>query len=429
MKYTIIVPTYNHCDDLLKPCIESVLKYTDMNDVELIISANGCVDNTKQTLEDLKSQFDALGFGSNFKYLWSDEPLGYAKANNVALKEASGDRIILLNNDIVLLPQNRSAWLSMLEYQFMLDPQCGISAVSIGHSEPAGQDFAIFFCVMIDRQVFNKIGLLNEEYGVGGGEDTEFSIEAKRAGFTMRLAAEMAWDGTKGLYAGGIPIYHKGEGTMHDPTLVAHWDQVFLENSLRLGKKYNPDWYRWRVSNYCERAVYMKGDQVDPREVTRYKWANTLIEDETKVLEIGCSNGYGTQFLPANIEYTGLDYDKTIIQVARDQQWGGNKAFVHADMNQYEFTFYDTIIAFEVIEHVDNGLQIVEKLKNHCRQLLITVPRMEPPGFWGPHHKLHMLHEGMFPGFEIKYINETGQLLDKPDDGIINLMVCRWVKK
>jgi hypothetical protein len=35
-------------------------------------------------------------------------------------------------------------------------------------------------------------------------------------------------------------------------------------------------------------------------------------------------------------------------------------------------------VAFEVIEHLDNGLQIVEQLKNYCRRLLITVPHNEP---------------------------------------------------
>ena len=46
MRYSIVIPTYNHCEDLLKPCLESIFKYTDMTDVELVISANGCTDNT-----------------------------------------------------------------------------------------------------------------------------------------------------------------------------------------------------------------------------------------------------------------------------------------------------------------------------------------------------------------------------------------------
>jgi len=50
MKYTIVIPTYNNCEKYLKPCVDSILKHTDMTDVELVISANGCTDNTKAYL-------------------------------------------------------------------------------------------------------------------------------------------------------------------------------------------------------------------------------------------------------------------------------------------------------------------------------------------------------------------------------------------
>ena len=29
MKLSIIIPTYNHCYDLLQPCLETLIKYTD----------------------------------------------------------------------------------------------------------------------------------------------------------------------------------------------------------------------------------------------------------------------------------------------------------------------------------------------------------------------------------------------------------------
>ena len=53
MKYSVIIPTYNHCEKYLKPCVDSIIKHSDMQDVELIISANGCGDNTLQYLQYL----------------------------------------------------------------------------------------------------------------------------------------------------------------------------------------------------------------------------------------------------------------------------------------------------------------------------------------------------------------------------------------
>jgi len=91
---------------------------------------------------------------------------------------------------------------------------------------------------------------------------------------------------------------------------------------------------------------------------------------------------------------------------------------------------YDTILAFEVIEHLDNGLEVVEKLKKHCRRLLITVPHNEPKGFWGEHHRLHGLNESHFPGFQFTYISHNGNIshdmVPVSNDNISNLMICRW---
>lgn len=429
MKYSIVIPTYNHCDDLLKPCIDSIFKFSNMGEVELIVSANGCTDGTKAYLDDLTEKFNSLGFGKHLKVVWNDPALGYSRACNAGIRVATTDLIVLLNNDTILLGQQPGTWLKMLEQPFNNNSKCGISCVIKGPSEPAGHDFAIFFCVMIHRKVFDKIGLLNEEYGVGGGEDTEFSIECERAGYEVCLALDTKWSREVNMYTGGFPIYHKGEGTVHDPVLVPRWREIFLENSLKLAKKYNPKWYQWRLSNYWERAVFFKGDPVAQREITRYTWAAQNLLGK-RVFELGCSSGYGIQFLPKDIVYTGLDYDKYVIDAAREQGWEYNTTFVHADINTYSLEQYDTIIAFEVIEHLDNGLQIVEKLKQHCRRLMITVPMLEPPGKWGPHHKLHLLDEKYFPGFKFKYIAPDGSLLDEPlvrgDPENINLMLCIW---
>lgn len=429
MKYSIVIPTYNHCDDLLKPCIESIFKFSNITDIELIISANGCKDNTNEYLASLREKFDFLGLTENFKIVWDDKPLGYSRACNAGIEVATTDLIVLLNNDTILLEQHKNRWLDQLASVFVNNEKAGISCLIKSESEPAGHDFAIFFCVMIHRRVFNKIGLLSLDYGAGGGEDTEFSIECERAGFQVLECVSKQWNHAVGMYSGDFPIYHMGEGTVHDKTLVPEWDDIFLTNSLTLARKYNPRWYQWRLSNYWERAVFFKGDEIAPREITRYSWAAQNILG-TKVFELGCSSGYGLQFLPKNIDYTGLDYDKRIIPVARDQHWRDNATFVHGDINTYELDQYDTIIAFEVIEHLDNGLEIVEKLKKHCKRLMITVPMLETPGLWGPHHKIHNLDESFFPGFKFKFIAPDGTLRDDPhnrgDKENINLMLCIW---
>ena len=403
MKYSIVIPTYNNCEKYLKPCIDSIIKHTNMTDVELIVSANGCTDNTRQYLDYLVTAIP------NLYVAWSDAPLGFAKATNKGIKVCKGDKIVLLNNDTVILD---NGWLEKL------NSKGDISAVWTQFSQITQRRFAVFFCVMIDPKVFQTIGFLNEDYGTGGCEDIEFCLEAEKAGFKI----DANWDD------GSFPIYHKAEGTVHDPELVSNWGNVFLKNELKLAQKYNTEWYKWRLSNNYERAVFLKGDEVFPRETQRYEFARKNIFPGS-VLEIGCSTGYGYQFLNSPA-YMGLDYDPIIVDVAKEQQWSDDATFYQADINTYELGQYTNIIAFEVIEHLDNGLKIVEKLKQHCKRLLITVPHNEPKGFWGEHHKLHGLTEKDFPGFKFAYISHDGEISERMKAvnafNQSNLMICRW---
>jgi GT2 family glycosyltransferase len=406
MKYSIVIPTYNNCEKYLKPCIDSIIKHTDMTDVELVISANGCKDNTLAYLNYLISAHPTT------KVVWSDEPLGFAKATNEGIKVATSDKIILLNNDTILLEQSKNKWLELLDKGDV----CGVLPQ---YSDITKEWFFVFFCVLIHRKVFNSIGLLNEEYATGGNEDIEFCLKAKQIGFSM---VDCGNNGT-------FPIYHKAEGTMHDPALVQDWNNKFLLNQLKLAEKYNKDWYYWRLSNNYERAVFLKGDTVFPRETQRYEWANNNLFGK-KILEIGCSTGYGVQFFPSDINYLGLDYDPIIVDIANKQQWIPSAKFNWADINNYELGQYDTIVAFEVIEHLDNGLEITNKLKQHCKRLLLTVPHNEPKGFWGEHHKLHGLTEKDFPGFKFEYIDEHGNITSHlravDANNSCNLMICRY---
>jgi len=404
-KYSVVIPTYNHCEKYLKPCIDSIIKYTEMTDIELVISANGCTDNTKAYLQYLKTAIP------NMQWWWNDEPLGFAKATNVGIKAAKTNKIVLLNNDTLLLEQPKNQWLTRLD-----DFHADISSVLTLHSKITNQKFGVFFCTMIDRKVFDTIGLLDESFETGGCEDIDFCFRADQNGFSLVDVG----------FKGDFPIYHVAEGTVHDNSLVQDWKQKFYKNELKLAKKYNPEHYRYLLSNNYERAVFLKGDPVFPRETTRYEWAEKNKKGYI-TLEIGCSTGYGSQFLSG--QYIGLDYDQTIIDVAKEQNWL-NADFYHADINTFEFDQYQTIIAFEVIEHLDNGLEIVEKLKKHCKKLLISVPYNEPKGFWGEHHRLHGLNESHFQGFKFAYINHVGQISDMPQEitpeNPSNLMICRW---
>lgn len=425
MKYSIIIPTYNHCDDLLIPCTDSILRYTNMSDVELIIVANGCTDNTANYLTELYHRFDSLGFGNHLKIRWSDQPMGYARSVNDGIAHSTGEKVILLNNDTVLLEQYRSEWIDLLERPFKKNPWCGISGPIKQMSVEANHPFVVFFCAMIARGVFDAIGLLNEDYLVGGGEDTEFCIEAERAGYTVEQCTTYMDILDETTYGGDFPIYHAGEKTVHDASLVKDWETTYFTNSMILARKYNLPYFKEQLMNNYERYLAVRGEEVAPREAARYKWAAKNLLGQT-LLEVGCSNGFGSQFFPQSVQYLGIDIDEPIIQFAKLEEWGSTRQFQCSDVNDFELGFYDTIVAFEVIEHMDNGLEVVKRLKNHCNRLLVSVPYNEEPGFWGEHHRLHRLNESHFPDFRCVYMDRDGNVTDAPSDPLFNLMLCTY---
>lgn len=77
-----------------------------------------------------------------------------------------------------------------------------------------------------------------------------------------------------------------------------------------------------------------------------------------RILEVGCGTGALCQYLPANIEYLGVDIDEGYVIAAR--QAFPNRVFEHADVGD-PATFdalhgkFDIVVAFGVLHHLDDN--------------------------------------------------------------------------
>lgn len=374
MKYSIVIPTYNHCDDLLKPCVESIFQFSNMADVELIISANGCTDNTKWYLNYLRNQFDSLGLSKHLKVVWSDEPLGYPKAINVGIEASTTNKIILLNNDTILLGQNKSDWLDILDRPFGLDHKIGITCVMKSYSEAADRPFAVFFCVMIHRRVFDTIGLLNEEYGSGGGEDVEFSIEAENAGFIVSEINETKLIGGPYVFGGEFPIWHKGQQTMYDTSLIGDYDHILYLNKLKLAKKYNKAWYYEKMPKSLDDLSWLSEKHAGMyKEVIKdncYELDETVMKDRN-VIDIGANIGAFSilsAFLGAkkviSVEPVGSTYASLIENIEKSElttivplknivsQETGNICRISSDELSGGNSMYNVVDGYENVETI-----------------------------------------------------------------------------
>jgi len=227
---SIVISTYNHLEDCLKPCCESIIKYCNLENKEVIVVANGCKDGTREYVESL---------GAPFKLVWFDEAIGATRAYNEGMKVAEHEFILLLNNDVVFLEQNKDALINMHLERFFKNPKVGIVGPIRSHNADLNKDFIIFFCAMIKKEVIKKIGYLDEIFGAGSSEDIDFCIRAQEVGYEIAVAGETTGrDDSQGLIVGSAPIYHKGEVTVGDKSLIPDWGETFNGNLNILLKKY-----------------------------------------------------------------------------------------------------------------------------------------------------------------------------------------------
>ncbi len=235
IKVSIIIPTLNNLESCLIPCCEKIKEYCYLEDKEIIIVANGCTDGTREYVESL---------GKSFKLLWFDKPLGYSKANNEAIKIAKGEYVLLLNNDCWLLDQPKDFAINMMLAPFA-DLDVGIVGPKmIKSAEANNRAFVIFFCAMIRKAVFDKIGLLDECFGVGSGEDIDFCIRAEKAGYKLAYAGERFQNGNPWSHDGEattLPIFHPGEKTVHNTDLVHDFGSTYVKNMKIIAERYGSE--------------------------------------------------------------------------------------------------------------------------------------------------------------------------------------------
>lgn len=253
IKYSVVIPTYNHCDDLLRPCIESINKYSTIDNLEVIVVANGCTDGTREYVE---------GLGSWVKLIWVDEAIGYTKATNLGIKAAGGEYVILLNNDTELLPQERDTWLKMLNQPFS-DSSVGLTGPLQLYDNYAGSNALIFFCVMVRRSLFEKIGILDEIFTPGGGEDIDFTVRAKLAGYSAVCISETKYSPEAGTNVGQFPIWHKDNRTFRD--IEEYGKYIVKRNGLINCKRFNKDIKLNLGSGGIDYPGYLSVDLYDQR--------------------------------------------------------------------------------------------------------------------------------------------------------------------
>ena len=208
-KVSIILVTYNNLD-FTKACLYSMEKYNNYLNCEIIVVDNLSQDGTREYLTEYEKNHP------NFKAILHDCNSGFAAGNNIGINQAKGEYVILLNNDTFITPN----WIQNLIKHFDLDNSIGMIGPrtnNIGNESRLEIHYAnmeqmleksydiyydnidnqynipilAFFCVAIKREIIEKIGLLDESYGIGMFEDDDYCMRVKEQGYKLVCADDV----------------------------------------------------------------------------------------------------------------------------------------------------------------------------------------------------------------------------------------------
>lgn len=200
-------------EKIIKNCLSSLLK-TDYPNYKVIVVDNGSVDNSVDIIKKY--------FKEKVELIINKENLGFPKGMNLgikyAIKKYNPNYIGLLNNDLIFFDRD---WLSRIIKVMENDNSIGVASPLLLFPDKSIQRVGEIFsnnlallmirmltavpkkihktnlkgvmkvdilfgpCLIIKREVLEKIGLLDERYSPFLFEDVEYSFRLKKFGYKI----------------------------------------------------------------------------------------------------------------------------------------------------------------------------------------------------------------------------------------------------
>ena len=243
-KVSIIILTYNN-PQLSKQSIDSVLNNSFYPNMEIIIVDNASKQETVEVVKKYKNI-------PNVKLILNTINYGFAKGNNIGLHLATGDYLILLNNDILVTP----GWISRLIF-YDNKPNIGLIGPvtnSIGNeakvnakyknaslytSQHWGKTISLSniaaFCWIMSRKVYEQIGDLDERFGRGMFEDDDYCYRIKKAKLDILVSED-------------VFIHHYG-GASFKQIQSEEYQKIFNDNKNKFETKWGIKWIPHKYRN------------------------------------------------------------------------------------------------------------------------------------------------------------------------------------
>ena len=205
---SIIIPTKDKVE-LLRPCVDSVLKMTRYSPFEIIIVDNGSI--RPETLAYL----DHVGRNAAVRVISYDAPYNFSAINNFAARHAAGEFLCLLNNDTEVVEPE---WLTEM-MRYAVRPEVGAvgakllyedgtiqhAGVVIGIGEAAGHahrfapndqpghfkqphvaqyvSAVTAACLVVKKEKYEAVGGLDEQDLAVAFNDVDLCLKLQSAGW------------------------------------------------------------------------------------------------------------------------------------------------------------------------------------------------------------------------------------------------------
>ena len=208
-RVSILIPSCDHAADL-RTCVESIYRKSTYEDFEIIVIENNSRENaTFRCYEQLQKEHKSLKV-----ITWQGTGFNYSALNNFGAKAATGEYLLLLNNDTEVISPRWMEEMVMYAQQDrvgcvgakLLYPDNTIQHAGIGfgfltlaahmHKNfPVGhpgymgrlvyaQDvYAVTAaCLMVRKSVYEEVGGLDESFAVAFN-DVDFCVRVREAGY------------------------------------------------------------------------------------------------------------------------------------------------------------------------------------------------------------------------------------------------------
>ena len=230
---SVLIPSKDHTDDLRR-CLDSLVQRAGYENLELLV-----IENNSAQAETFAFYENELPQYRNCRLLTYKGPFNFSAINNFAAREAKGEQLLLLNNDIELLSDGFITELLMYAQRpdvgavgaklYYPDDKIQHAGVfiglggSAGHSHkglPRGNKGNLYrlstaqnmsavtgACLMVKAELYRKLGGLDEQQFAVSYNDVDFCLRLRQAGylnvFTPYAEAYHYESKSRGLDTGG----------------------------------------------------------------------------------------------------------------------------------------------------------------------------------------------------------------------------------